>query len=278
MGMRTALVLVATLTPPAFVSGQSSPPAAADQRPRFETASVKPNRSPEAGRNNRFSPGRFAYMNTPLEDYIYNAYRFPSDRVLGMPDWARREKYDITATHDPQYAAFSLQQLAMLQRLLEERFSLQTHRETREMPVYELVKARADDQLGPRLRVATLDCSPAATANRAQCGMRIDMGLIDGKSVDWRIVVGQLPAAVGRTVIDRTGLQGRFELTLEWNPDPSVTRSPEATALATAAAATPGERITIFTALQEQFGVKLQAAREPLEVLVIDRVERPTPD
>jgi uncharacterized protein (TIGR03435 family) len=166
----------------------------------------------------------------------------------------------------------------MLQRLLEERFSLQTHRETREMPVYELVKARADDQLGPRLRVSTLDCAPGGTADRAQCGFRIDIGRIDGKSVDWRVLVGQLPSAVGRTVIDKTGLKGFFELTLEWNPDPSVTRSPEATAAATAAAATPGERVTIFTALQEQLGVRLQAARAPLEVLVIDRLERPTSD
>ena len=91
-------------------------------------------------------------------------------------------------------------------------------------------------------------------------------------------MVDQLPGAVGRPVINRTGLQGRFELTLEWNPDPSVTRSPEATALAIAAAAAPGERVNIFTALQEQLGVKLQAARAPLEVLVIDRLERPTPD
>ena len=91
-------------------------------------------------------------------------------------------------------------------------------------------------------------------------------------------MVGQLPSAVGRTVIDRTELQGLFELRLEWKPDPSVTISPEATALATAAAAQPGERVDIFTALQEQLGVKLQSARAPLEVLVIDRLERPTPD
>jgi uncharacterized protein (TIGR03435 family) len=276
--MRTTVILVATLTLPAFAGGQSSSPTAADQRPRFETASVKPNKSTDAGRNNRFSPGRFAYMNTPVEDYIYNAYRFSSERVLGMPDWARREKFDITATHDPQYAAFSLQQLAMLQRLLEERFSLQTHRETREMPVYELVKARTDDQLGLRLRVSTLDCSPAATANRAQCGTRISTGLIEGRSVDWRMVVGQLPSQVGRTVIDKTGLTGSFELKFEWNPDPALMTSPEAVASATAAAATPGERVNIFTALQEQLGVKLQSAQAPLEVLVIDRLERPTPD
>ena len=276
--MRATFMLLATLTLPAFAGGQSSSPAATDQRPRFDAASVKLNQSPDAGINNRFSPGRFAYVNTPLDVFIYNAYRFPSDRVLGMPDWARRDKYDITATHDPQYAAFSPQQLAMLQRLLEERFSLQTHRETREMPVYELVKARTDGQPGPRLRVSSPECAPGGTADRAQCGTRINLGLIDGRFVDWRTVVSQLPSAAGRGVIDKTGLNGMFDVRLEWNPDPSVARSPAAAAAATVAAATPGERVDIFTALQEQLGVKLQAARAPLEVLVIDRLERPTPD
>jgi uncharacterized protein (TIGR03435 family) len=272
--MRYALVLVSVLMGPALVAGQSPAPSAGDQRPRFEAASVKPNNSPEAGINNRFSPGRFAYVNTPLEVFIANAYRVPPDRVVGLPDWARREKFDITATHSPQYSSFSQQQLEMLQRLLEERFSLRTHRETREMPVYELVKVRADG-LGPQLRVSSLDCR-SATADKAQCGTRINSGIIDGKFVNWAAVVAQLPSAVGRAVIDKTGLNGTFELKLEWIPNPAVTRTSESAAPATAAA--PGDRVDIFTALQEQLGVKLQPARAPLDVLVIDKLERPTPD
>lgn len=275
--MRFSLILVVLLTLPVLAGDQTPSPTAADQRPRFETASVKPNRSPDAGRNNSFSPGRWTYVNMPLADYIYNAFSYPSQRVLGIPDWARGEKYDITAIHNPEYRPFSRQTNEMLQRLLEERFSLQAHRETRDMPVYELVATRTDG-LGPNMRVATLDCSPAAIANRAQCGLRISTGLIEGKSVDWRTIVGQLPSQVGRTVIDKTGLTGLFELRFEWNPDPALMQSPEAVASATAAAATPGERVNIFTALQDQLGVKLQSARAPLEVLVIDKLERPTPD
>ena len=165
----------------------------------------------------------------------------------------------------------------MLQRLLEERFSLRSRRETREMPVYELVRVRADGY-GPRLRPAAPECAPGGTAERSQCGTRINMGLIDGKYVDWRMVTSQLPSAVGRTVIDKTGLQGMFEVKFEWQPDPGVMRAPEAVAGATAAAAAPGERVDMATALQEQLGVRLQPARAPLEVLVIDRLERPTPD
>ena len=275
--MRATLLLAATLTLPVFASQQSASPAPADQRPRFEAASVKPNQSPDAGINNRFSPGRFAYVNTPVEQFVYLAFNFPSDRVVDVPDWARREKYDITATHNPQYQAFSPQVRAMLQRLLEERFSLQTHRETRDMLVYELVKTRSDG-LGPRLRISGVDCSPGGTADKAQCGTRISTGLIDGRFVNWRMVVDQLPSATGRAVIDKTGLNGMFDVRLEWSPDPAVMRSPEAAAAARAAAATPGERVDIFTALQEQLGVKLQSARAPLEVLVIDKLERPTPD
>ena len=275
--MRATLLLTATLTLPVFAGGQSASPPPADQRPRFDAASVKLNQSPEGGINNRFSPGRFAYVNTPVEAFVYLAFNFPSDRVVDVPDWARREKYDITATHNPQYQAFSPQVRAMLQRLLEERFSLQTHRETRETPVYELVRVRTDG-LGPRLRVSGPECAPGGTADRTQCGTRITMGLIDGRFVNWQMVTSQLPSVAGRTVIDKTGLNGMFDVRLEWNPDPSVTRSPAAAAAATAAAALPGERVDIFTALQEQLGVKLQSARAPLEVLVIDKLERPTPD
>lgn len=276
--MRLAFALVATLIVPVFVAGQSSSSPSNDTRTRFDTASVKPNQSQEGGIDNRkSSPGRFVYLNTPLETFIYNAYAFQPDRVVGMPDWARREKFDITATHNPEYSDFSPQQRAMLQRLLEERFSLKAHRETREVPVYELVRVRSDNQLGPHLRVATPECAPGGTADKAQCGTRMSSGLLEGRNVDWRVLAGVvLPGAVGRAVVDKTGLKGFYEIKLEWNPDPSVSRSPEAVALATAAAA--GERVTIFTALPEQLGVKLQDARAPLEVLVIDQLERPTPD
>jgi uncharacterized protein (TIGR03435 family) len=274
--MKIAFVLV-VLAVPVFVAGQS--PAPEDPRPRFDTASVKPNRSTEFGRNNRFSPGRFAYVNTPLADFVSLAYGIPPLRTLGMPEWARREKFDITATHRPEYAAFSQQMHEMLQRLLEDRFSLRAHRETREMPVYELVRVRADGQLGPRLQPSAIQCPPRGTATAELCGLRIDTGLVQGKDVDWRNVWGQLSSAVGRTVIDKTGLAGFFEVTLQWTPDPAMLQSPEAVALATAAAAAAtGDRITIFTALEEQLALKLQPARAPLEVLVIDALERPTPD
>jgi len=264
-------VLIATLP------AQQTAPAAQDARPRFEAASIKPSTDPFAGALG--GPGRPAYVNTTLEVFITLAYSVPADRVVSLPDWAKQEKYDITATHNPQIVTLGPQQRAMWQRLLEERFSLRTHRETRDMPVYELVRVHADG-FGPQLRPPVPECGPGGGGNRALCGTRFNMGIIDSKYVEWRVVMSRLQSAVGRTtVIDKTGLQGRrFEVKLEWRPDPAATGSPEATATATAAAATPGERVDIFTALQEQLGLRLQSARVPLEVLVIDSVERPTPD
>ena len=144
--MRIVSLLVATLAVPALLDGQSPSSPSGDTRPRFDTASVKPNRSTDPAINTRFSPGRFAYVNTPLSVLISLAYSVPSERVLDIPEWARREKYDITAAHSPEYTTFSPQQRAMLQRLLEERFSLKARRETRELPVnYYIDPAIMDD-------------------------------------------------------------------------------------------------------------------------------------
>jgi len=274
--MRAALTLAVTLTLPAFAGGQSSLPAAADQRPRFDAASVKPNLSKEPGIMRRPTPGRVFYSNAPVDVIVEEAYSTRPDRIVNYPDWVAKEKFDITAT----YSADQQRQVRqMLQTLLEERFSLRIHREMRERPVYELVKARADGQLGPGLRPSTIDCK--LVNGRSPCGLDIREGLIRGTGVGWGNGA-TLSLNIGvwdRPILDRTGLSGSVDIALEWKPDPAQARSDDAAArAATAAAATPGERTSIFTALQEQLGLKLQPARAPLEVLVIDRLERPTPD
>ena len=233
--------------------------------PAFDVASIKLNTSPEAGINNRFSPGRFSYVNTPLSVLIAIAYELRLDMIVGIPEWASREKFDITATYNPEIRQYAIR-MQMLQRLLADRFGLRTHRELREMPVYELVIARADGALGPQLRRSTIDCSKPTPENESLCGTRITPSLIRSGSMLLGMLVDQLPAAVGRTVIDKTGLTGQFDLALEWTPDTG------------SAAAPPPGGVTIFTALQEQLGLRLQSTRTPLDVLVIDSVERPTSD
>jgi len=157
---------------------------------------------------------------------------------------------------------------------------LRVHREMREMAVYELVKARADGQLGPRLQPSTVDCVPKPGA-KSPCTLDIRSGLFRGVGIGWG---NGEPLALNigvwdRPIVDKTGLSGAFDVDLQWTPDPAQARDTDAAARAAAAvAATPGDRVSIFTALQEQLGLRLQPARAQLEVLIIDRVERPTPD
>ena len=209
--------------------------------------------------------------------FVEEAYSTRPDHIFNYPDWADRERFDVTATYSPDSQRLVRQ---MLQRLLEERFSLRVHRETRELPVYELVKARADGLLGPRMRPSTAACQPKP-GERSPCTLLIQEGRFRGVGTNWG--TGEVLALnIGvwdRPIVDKTGLSGAFDIDLEWTPDPSQARDPAGVARsAAAAAATPGERTSIFTALQEQLGLKLQPSRAPLEVLVIDRLERPRED
>lgn len=275
--MRIALALLTVVTLPAVSVTQSPAPASQSERPRFEAASVKPNPSKEPGIMRRPTPGRVFYGNAPVSAMVEEAYSARPDRIFNYPDWVDKEKFDVTATYSPD---LQRQVRQMLQTLLDERFSLRVHRETREMPVYELVKARADGQLGPRIRPSTAGCVPK-TGERSACTLLIQEGRFRGIGTNWGNgeVLSLNIGVWDRPIIDKTGLNGAFDIDLEWTPDPAQARSTDGAARAAAAvAATPGERVSIFTALQEQLGLKLQPARASLEVLVIDRLERPTPD
>jgi uncharacterized protein (TIGR03435 family) len=151
----------------------------------------------------------------------------------------------------------------MMRRVLEDRFSLRVTREMREWPVYLLIKANRDGRLGSGLKPSTLDCPTPAPGMRGPCTARITQDSIEGVGADWVTLNLPLQLGLDRPVIDQTGLAGRFDVKLEWALDP-LTSS--------------GDRVQVFTAVTEQLGLKLEPARAPIEVLVIDSVERPTPD
>jgi uncharacterized protein (TIGR03435 family) len=163
----------------------------------------------------------------------------------------------------------------MLRRLLIDRFKLIAHYETRELRVYSLVKAREDGRLGPSLRRSDVDCAalraaagdrpiPAAPGQKRPCIMGFGRSQITGDGLTIVSLTSMLSRYVNRDVIDRTGLEGGFDWVLEWTPDGQV--------------AADSERPSIFTAIQEQLGLKLQAQDGTVQVLIIDSVERPTPD
>ena len=241
---------------------------------RFEVASVKPNNT-DADPSMSVPPrGSVATVNVPLQNLIVNAYGIPAFRVLDAPEWIRRERFDISAKIPDEAAPGQV--LSMLQSLLEERFKLRVHRETREQPIYAVVVARSDGRLGPRLKPSSADCATAAAPSSAaasspntQCGALFGVGPAGGRIISrgqpLGRVISAVSMAVSRGVVDRTGLQGPFDVELEWSSDVN-------------AGATNGNTPSIFTALQEQLGLRLEPSRGPVEVLVIDSVERPTPD
>ena len=275
VGLGAAL---ATPTAVAVVNGS--------QRPSFEVASIKPQkpgdlRSPRLG----FPPGgRFEATGATLLDLMTLAYG-PGDamlrrsQVVGGPDWIRNDRFDVVAKTERAVALDSpTAPFEMLKALLEDRFALEVHRETRQLPVYALVMARTDGRLGPQLRRAD-DCTrPGAPAPRAgdsarPCAIAGGYGVSTGRGVPIAFFInGRLSNILDRMVIDRTDLTGFFDWDLEWTPAPSEPVSP------TDRPASAADGPSIFTALEEQLGLKLAAERGPVEVVVIDHVSLPTPD
>jgi uncharacterized protein (TIGR03435 family) len=266
---------------------------APERLPSFEVASVKKNTSGDSRSPMRTQPGgRFTATNVRLKGLIATAFEMadsPSlvdSRILGGPDWIGSERYDIVAKSSTEFRPSpdgpDRQLLLMLRSLLEDRFKLRAHRETRELPVYELVVARADGKLGPGLHKSPVDCDAliaAGTRPSRQPGEPPPCGLMGGPA---RTIAGggtmqQLAANLTvrqeRLVFDKTGLTGRFAFNLAWTPDRIPTEAPP-----------PGippidpNGPSLFTALQEQLGLKLEPAKGPVEVLVIDSIEHPTED
>jgi uncharacterized protein (TIGR03435 family) len=202
--------------------------------------------------------------------YRMGAQLSPS-QIVGGPGWTSSEYYDVTGkvgdelAGKPQATLMAAQPL-LLQSLLEDRFRLKVHRETRQLPRYALVVARKDGALGPHLRRMTVDC----TVEPQRCSIQPAPGHFAGGAVRITTLIGFLSTNVQRVVIDRTGLDGTFELDLEFTPDRA--------SLPLSADAVPqvSDQPSIFTALQDQLGLKLESERGPVDVVVIDHVERPT--
>jgi uncharacterized protein (TIGR03435 family) len=254
----------------------------------FDVASVKPNVSNSGSSSSNDSPGGYVATNLSLRRLIAIAYRMQlpgdRDRIIG-PSWIDEARFDINARTPA--GAGSGQIPDMLRTLLAERFSLAVHSETREDSVYALVRARSDGQLGPQLTRSALDCSkPAAflsgsagntsgaAVEKPQCGIisNVDAngGVLRGGGRSMADLARNLVGRVNREVVDRTGLSGSYDFVLRWTPDnfqnPAGNAGPSR------------DGTLIFTALQEQLGLKLETQRGPVQFLVIDKVERPSPD
>jgi uncharacterized protein (TIGR03435 family) len=301
----TAAGIVAFVTPVA-VGALNPPPqtrelAASATLPAFEEVSVRPNdTSGPGGRGGgQMQPGRYLAQNLTLKSMIRRAFGSPGSggpntsldlleqEVAGGPEWITTDKWDVNAT-TPQATDPGRMRL-MLQRMLAERFRLRAHWEKRELPVYVLSLARADASLGAGLRRTPDDeCKAAQAAGPPpmppagqpgqppppmpppNCGaIQFGPGQLTarGAPMEWLAqTLTNVPVITGidRPVVDRTGLKGNFGFELKFAPATSTTPDPD--------------RPHLITALQEQLGLKLEASRAPIDVLVIDSVEKPSPN
>jgi bla regulator protein blaR1 len=231
----------------------------------FEVATVKVNRSGSGRGGFRPEPGRLTATNVSLKTIIQFAYAMKEFQIVGGPNWLDSEKYDLVAKAAQPVPRDKL--MRMLQPLLAERFKLAVHRETKEMPVFALVVGKT----GAKFREAPTGEIPALT-------IRPGAGTLQLKGVKASMsqLADTLTMIMGRTVLDRTGLRGDFSFSAEWANDPGQFGNPAGfIAPSETAAATPEvSGSSIFTAFQEQLGLKLEPQKGPVEVLVIDHVQR----
>ena len=290
----TAIALKAQAPAPPQTQPQDSKPPDPNVPLYFEVAAVKPNKSGERGSSIRRQPGgRMTATNMPLRGLITFAYQVTPLTLVGGPSWVGQENFDIVAKLEgdpmpvPPGQGPDHMQLA-LRTLLVDRFQLKVHRETREMDVYALVMAKSGGAPGPALKASTQDCSPEAMrammgrgapppppppgAIPFLCGARMGPGSIQLGGMPITVLLGPLGGMTGRTVVDRTGLTGNWDAQMTFAPDPGRGAPPPD------APAPDPNAPSLFTALQEQLGLKLESTKAPIEVLVIDSVEHPTPD
>ena len=265
----------------------------------FDVVSVKRS-APDAG-GSMVGDGRGQYraINVPVRVTITNAWNLRDHQIVGAPDWLARDRFDIVAK-EPEGTFTDEQRRLMMQALLIERFKLKAHLETRERPLYNLVLLRADGRLGPDLNPTAVNCAAlrkeraaggAAPAEptkpipnvdeRVPCSQRMFFGPqgvtinASGRTLDQ--IATMLGTYADRTVVNKTGLAGEYDILLKFRPEAGGPMGSLAPPLSTSADPS-ADLATLRIAAQEQLGLRLESARGPVQVLVIDSISPPTED
>ncbi len=256
-----AMPAFAQAGPPPGGAGQSE--ASPAKLLEFEVATIKPVKDPNPNRTRDREEGRrFTAFSTTLSDLILMAYHLDRWQTAGAPAWVTTDEYDVDAVAESE-AEFRERGPEMLQQLLADRFKLKFHWEQRKLSVYVLSVAKS----GPRLKPAGANGQQSASCQR--------FGVCTFRSDTLQRFAGWLSYAVlDRPVVDKTGIPGVFDFTLRWTPNESQfagtgIRVPQPTD-------DPNAPPELFTAIQEQLGLKLEPMKAPVDVLVVDHVERPS--
>jgi len=246
------------------------------QRPEFEVASVKPTAGGDGRSLLQAVPGKLMMSHMALRRLVLIAYGIQDYQLVGDPSWAASEYYDIQARADGEA---SVQQMEgpMLQLLLEDRFKLASHHETRQLPLYQLTIAKGALKLQATKEGSCtpypIDSPPPSASPATYCGLRLTTNgtnrTLEGRGVTMAELAANLSrtysAALGRTVLDVTGRNERFDVHLTWATDSGGSAPPP-----------DQEGPPLVTAIQEQLGLKLESAKGPLDVMVLDHIERPS--
>ncbi len=240
-------------------------PMAADADPSFEVATIKPSDPDRPGRLFRIQPAHFSTINTTLNDLIGFAYGLHARQVTGAPDWVGTQKYDLDGKPDGEGQPSDAQWKTMIQKLIAERFQLRFHHEKKELSVYALVVAKS----GPRITKS--DGNPDGPPALLFRGLG-NLPVRNATMEDFASVIQG--AVLDRPVVDQTRLDGRFDFALNWTPDE--------TQFASLGGVPPGAGDKadappdLFTAIQQQAGLRLEATKALVDVMVVDKVERPS--
>jgi bla regulator protein blaR1 len=276
--------------PPSQAQTQSATAATAPL-PQFEVASIKPAAPDQRGTFIRpGANGGININNMPVKEMMALSWHVQPYQITGGPSWIESARYDISATANHRLKPDELP--LMIQALLADRLQLKVHHETKELPIYALVIANKDGKLGPQLKESKEgSCTPFDTTKPPPppdpnkpptlgCGgMQMGPARLNATSVDLAMLTGVLGRTLGRTLVDKTGLTGKFDIQLQWTPDQAQLQ-----AMAPPGGLPPGMPApqfdpngpSIFTALQEQLGLKLESQKGPVDIIVIDHVERPS--
>jgi uncharacterized protein (TIGR03435 family) len=241
--------MAAVIVMAGMAAGQSAAP------PAFEVATIKQHVFAGAGGGRlgmSISGSRVMVSTLTLKNLISTAYNVKTYQISGEPSWAGDSATAFDVEAEAGGTPTMDQARLMLQALLADRFQLKLHRETKELPVYDLVVAKN----GPKMKESAADATPSAGVSAGSTRRMTEI------RASMATVANQLVGFAGRPVIDKTGLTGSYDFTLEWSPE-----------------GTPADAATgpsIFTAVQEQLGLKLESSKAPTEILVIDHAEKPT--
>lgn len=227
-------------------------------------------------RGTGFRPGNFVMTGGTIRSIFQLAYPSEGAEPIGAPDWMSTERFDLTVRFDQERLP-SEQLQAVFREIFATQLKMKVHYERRDTPTYSMVVARADGRLGPRVKKLDADCDarrdaarrgedvpalPPAANGVAVCQNKVGNGTVLSGGIRFSQLASTVRNPAGRLILDDTGLDGFYEFSLEWAPGPGDPASPD-------------PRPNIFTALEEQLGLKLRPSTTSVQVVVIDHVERP---